>query len=128
MPSNTLIFGDWNAICDQCGRKAKASQMIKRWDGFMVHADPSFGCFEYRNPQDFVRAKIDDMSVPWTRPEATDVFIRTADQDINCSTQEFSPIDSPITADVTVAKRYHNGDLIINTGIIVTVLCNLEIR
>lgn len=71
----TLKLGDWNAICDQCGRKTKASQMTKRWDGLMVHRDPSFGCFEHRHPQDFVRARPDDQSVPWSRPEATDVFV-----------------------------------------------------
>lgn len=31
--------------------------------------------FELRHPQDFVRAKPDIQSVPWTRPEPTDTFV-----------------------------------------------------
>ena len=32
-------------------------------------------CYEVRQPQDFVRASIDKMAVPWSRPEANDQFI-----------------------------------------------------
>lgn len=60
----TYRSGDWNAICDSCGKKLKASQLNKRWDGFMVCADD----WEPRHPQDFIRAKKDKISVPWTRP------------------------------------------------------------
>ena len=31
--------------------------------------------FETRHPQDLLRAKKEDTSVPWTRPEQTDTFI-----------------------------------------------------
>lgn len=67
--------GDWLAICDQCGRRAYASQMTKRWDGLMVHADEAFGCFETRHPQDFVRAIPDNQPLPWTRPEVADTEV-----------------------------------------------------
>jgi hypothetical protein len=38
--------------------------LIKRWDGFMVDKD----CWEPRHPQDLLRAKPDDQSVPWSSP------------------------------------------------------------
>ena len=67
----TYVPGDWAAICDQCGMKYKASQLRKRYDGFMVcSAD-----WETRHPQEFVRAVPDNRPLPWTRPEAPDQFI-----------------------------------------------------
>lgn len=74
MPQNRLNWGDWNAICDVCGFKFKASQMKKRWDGLMVcHED-----YEPRHPQDLIRVRGDRPDVPWTRPEGNDVFIGPA--------------------------------------------------
>jgi len=62
--------GDWNVTCDVCSKKIKASKSYKRWDGFIVCADD----FEMRHPQDFVRAKQDKISVPFTRPIPSLVF------------------------------------------------------
>lgn len=63
--------GDWIADCDVCGRKYKASQLTKRWDGLMCcHHD-----WEPRQPQDFVRGVDDNQTVPWSRPEPADSFI-----------------------------------------------------
>jgi hypothetical protein len=64
--------GDWIADCDICGRKYKASQLIKRWDGLMCCEDD----WEIRQPQDFVRGVADTQIAPWLRPEPTDSFIR----------------------------------------------------
>ena len=67
----TYDKGNWKAICDICGMEYKANELRLRWDGFMVcHKD-----FELRQPQDFVRAKIDIQAAPWTRPESSDNFI-----------------------------------------------------
>ena len=63
--------GDWNAICDICGRHVKASELQKRWDGFMVCEMD----FEMRHPQDFVRGVADFQAPPFTRPEAADSFV-----------------------------------------------------
>lgn len=63
--------GDWNAICDICGREFKASTLRKRWDNFMVCRDD----WEPRQPQDFVRGVVDTQVPPWTRPENSDTFI-----------------------------------------------------
>jgi hypothetical protein len=65
------VSGDWQAVCDACGKKFKASKLIKRWDGLMVcQAD-----WEPRHPQDFVRAKADLQAPKWTRPESSDTFV-----------------------------------------------------
>lgn len=69
------IPGEWWVICDQCGRKLRASKMAKRWDGLMVHADPAEGCMETRHPQDFVRGVDDSNPLPFTRVEPADVEV-----------------------------------------------------
>ena len=46
---------------------------MKEWNGLRVCKD----CFETRHPQEFVRGKQDDQSVPWTRSEGADVEIAT---------------------------------------------------
>ena len=63
--------GDWNAICDICGFKFKASKLKKQWDGLMVCPQD----FSPRHPQEFLRGKKDDQSVEWTRSEAADVEV-----------------------------------------------------
>jgi hypothetical protein len=64
MAKNHYRSGDWNVICDVCAIKVKASDTKERWDGFRVC--PS--CFEHRQPQDFVRARQDKISIPFARP------------------------------------------------------------
>jgi len=63
--------GDWNAICDSCGYKYKASELRLRWDGFRVCPKD----FELRHPQDLLRGVKDKQSTPWSRPEPADVFV-----------------------------------------------------
>ena len=68
---NKLILGDWNAICDVCRFKFKASDLRRRWDNLMVCEKD----WEPRHPQDFIRAIPDMQALPWTRPETSDVSI-----------------------------------------------------
>lgn len=63
--------GDWLVICDSCSRKIKASKSKERWDGFRVCSE----CWEPRHPMDFIRARADKISVPFTRPKTADTFI-----------------------------------------------------
>lgn len=65
-----LALGDWNAVCWECGRKFKASQLVKHWQGYWV-------CHEHwepRHPQDFVRPLPDVQTPPWTQPSPAAVF------------------------------------------------------
>lgn len=62
--------GSWNAVCAECGRKRKNTQMSQNWQGFWV-------CEEHnipRQPQDFVRGVPDNPSAPWVQPMPTNVF------------------------------------------------------
>ena len=71
MKINYFKSGDYNAICDRCGFKFKASELKKTWDGFMVcSAD-----FEPRHIADFIKGPRASVPLPWTRPEATDRYI-----------------------------------------------------
>lgn len=71
MKKTYLRLGDWNAICDVCGQKYKASQLYKRWDGLMVCKED----WEVRHPQDFIKPIKERNSVPWTRPRPEDIQI-----------------------------------------------------
>lgn len=63
--------GEWYITCDVCGKKMKSSKARHRWDGFIVcDAD-----FEHRHPQDFLKVKPDNLTVPFSRPKETPVFI-----------------------------------------------------
>ncbi len=42
---------DWNAICDRCGFRYRASELKRNWQGLRVCAED----FEPRNSQEFVR-------------------------------------------------------------------------
>lgn len=68
-----LKLGDWNAVCDICGFRFKASQLRKNWKGEYVCRDD----FELRHPQEFVRVAPEKISVPWARPEG-DLFVGPA--------------------------------------------------
>ena len=63
--------GDWIALCDVCGRKYKASNLKKRWDGLMCCDDD----WEIRQPQDFVRGIADTQIAPWLRSEPANSFV-----------------------------------------------------
>lgn len=73
---NWLKLGDYNAICDSCGLKFKASTMKKRWDGLFVCEHD----YEVKHPQLSLRVRGDKQSVPIPRPDTVvDNFISFCD-------------------------------------------------
>lgn len=59
--------GKWLVNCMRCGFQRKApDEVVKQWNGLIVCHPTIKGCFETRHPQEFVRAKPDDQSVPFT--------------------------------------------------------------
>ena len=64
--------GQFNFFCDLCGRKAKSSTAMKTWDNHYVCRHHK----EARNPQDFLKGIKDNQSLPWTRPETPDQFVK----------------------------------------------------
>lgn len=64
-----------NVICDRTGFKVPAERTVMEWTGLRVlreHAD-------MRHPQEFVRSRQDEQSVPDPRPEASDMFVSQGD-------------------------------------------------
>ena len=71
-PADYLEFGKWNVICQRCGVKYKNDEVEREWTGLLVC---KVKCFDTRHPQDFVRSKPDDTSVPYTSPPPTDIDV-----------------------------------------------------
>lgn len=71
MSKNYYILGEWNLICDVCGKKIKAHKAKHRWDGFIVCEED----YETRHPQDFVKARVDKITVPYIRPRPLESFL-----------------------------------------------------
>ena len=113
-----LVLGDWNAICDSCGVKFKASQLQKQWDGLMVCKR----CFEVRHPLDFVEGVPDDQSVAWARPEQEDSFISNMTRNgANFSFTELrisTPDGSVVATTANVASAQDGTSGIINANTI----------
>lgn len=63
--------GDWNGICDRCGKKFKFSKLKHEWTGLTVCSS----CLDYRHPQEFVRALKDTPGVPQRASESPDMFV-----------------------------------------------------
>lgn len=71
MSRNYFKKGSWNVIDDVSGFKTKASKVRLRWDGLYT-TDSNW---EPRHPQELIRARTDNMSVPFSRPRTADEFI-----------------------------------------------------
>ena len=93
---NWLKLGDYNAICDSCGRKFKASTMHRRWDGLFVCKED----FEYKHPQLSLKVRGDKQQVPVPRPEPVqDTFINV------CYVWQSSGYSDIATADCARADK-----------------------
>ncbi len=82
-------LGKWLVVCDRCGFKRMSDEVTKTWDNLIV-CKPTVkqGCFETRHPQDFVRAVKEDTSVPFTRPQPTDLTTDVSYVESTIGTQE----------------------------------------
>lgn len=58
-----LRLGDWNAQCSMCGKKRKASYLVRNWQG--LYRCPEHN--EPRQPQDFVRVPQDNQLPPFVQ-------------------------------------------------------------
>lgn len=70
--------GDYRIVCDVSGFQGRASETVKTWDNKRV-LRRFVGDEVQRHPQDLVRTRPDNQSVPWSRPEPTDVFLSPGD-------------------------------------------------
>lgn len=67
---NWYKSGSWNVFCMICNRKIKSEMALKRWDGLIVCPDD----YENRHPMDFLRARQERISVPYTSDTSFDTF------------------------------------------------------
>jgi hypothetical protein len=63
-----LALGDYNVACSMCGRKRKASEVVRNWQG--LYRCPEHN--EPRQPQDFARGIKEVISPPWAQIETDD--------------------------------------------------------
>lgn len=63
--------GDFLRICDYSGFAVPASRTQEQYDGLIVRDR----LFDYRHPQETIRARRDDQSVKNPRPRSQDVFV-----------------------------------------------------
>lgn len=71
-------IGDYRVVCDYSGMNCWASETVQTWNGYRVHRR-FVGQEQQRHPQDLVRGKPDNQSVPWTRPVVADVYLSPGD-------------------------------------------------
>ena len=75
---SVYVKGQWNAICDCCGFEYKSGQLRLQWNNLRTCIGPGTnGCWEPRHPQEAMRGKRDDQSLPWARPEPPEVTLGT---------------------------------------------------
>lgn len=60
-------------ICDRSGFKYPLRELVKQWDGAMVHPNH----LDERHPSDLARAPRTERPLPYSRPEGTDDFLDT---------------------------------------------------
>lgn len=88
-----LELGDWNAVCYECGRKRKASTLVKHWQGYYVCPEH----WEPRQSQDFVRNVQDVQTVPWAQPVSDTFGITAFFCTENSDVTDFDPMYTLVT-------------------------------
>lgn len=73
--SDKYISGDYYMICDRCRFKFRRSQMTRTYDGLWVCQKD----WEPRHPQESVKAKHQEVSVPVARPEPIPYYVEAGD-------------------------------------------------
>jgi hypothetical protein len=65
--------GDWLFTCQKCGFSMYGSEAVLEWTGLRGHAH----CIDKRHPQEYLRGRRDDQTVPFANPPATPNFLET---------------------------------------------------
>ena len=117
MSENYYDQGNWNVICDICGKKRKRSQCKKTWDGFLACTVEK--CFYTKHPNDYPRRIVPDgLPVPDARPRPDLVsemssipvpgITRWTDTGLRWNTQNWRWDD-----DTSKQVQFNNGDIIV---------------
>ena len=115
--------GKYKAICDVCGFVYPASELRLRPEDRMMVCKYDW---EPIHPQKYIKAIPDAPKLPWTRPEPSDVYVSRA---INCDalTWQYVYLGPTIEVDMTIYKISTPGPITIDTDVVITVECTLEI-
>lgn len=97
--------GSWNTICDDCGFKFKAEDLLLKWDGLRVCRS----CWETRHPQELLRPRAEKTGVPWSRPDAVLLFT-----DPVCTITGIQGVAGCGTGGCAVVGRTYGGEPVIN--------------
>jgi len=78
MTRKSYKSGDYKAVCDRTGFRVYASECRMQWNGLFVRKES----WEIRQPQDFIKSKKDNQTVPIPRPGSEEkVFLSPGDVD-----------------------------------------------
>jgi hypothetical protein len=69
--ADRLELGTWNVDCSMCGRKRKANELVRNWQGLYrcpEHDEP-------RQPQDFAKGVPEEMGVPYAQVLSNNDFV-----------------------------------------------------
>lgn len=108
-PADYFKLGDYNAICDRCATKFKASELRREWQGFMV-CDV---CFEPRHPQDLIIVRPERRGIPWSRPAQNDYILGLA---YNLIADGSRIADGSVIADGGVGQPSDNAEVFVVFG------------
>jgi len=111
---NYYLSGQWNVTCDVCSKKIKSNNAKHRWDGFITCPD----CWEQRQPLDFIRARVDKITVPFQRPIPTLQFIP---QNFTESLSSKVYTDENHTRTVSFIRAYSDSVSLLDQGISVQI-------
>ena len=85
MIKDHFVPGDHNAICFECGRKKKASELVRHWQGYYVCPEH----WEPRHHQDFVRGVQDRQEAPWVQHQI-DAFVAMCEPNDQCAVPNYA--------------------------------------
>lgn len=71
----TLRPGSWKVVCDKTGFRVWAEETAEEWNGLRV----LHSVYDERHPQDFAYVPNENPSLPFARPQTTEVFLGTND-------------------------------------------------
>lgn len=112
MSRNYYKRNAYNVICDSCGFRFKNGELRERWDGVMCCAQ----CWTPRQPQDLLRARKENLQLPFVRPRPKDVFVQFYTVNLSDTTT--------VTDAVGVSKFANSNDIVSIVDIVVSFLDN----
>ena len=98
--------GTWRYRCDTCGAIYKSDYSRLQWDGLRVCPT----CFDYRHPQELLRAPRPPQPIPWSRPDIIPDYLNwNHTGDVDSKAIDRVGMDSMVKRDMTVGNVSPNS-------------------